>query len=109
MSEIVTVSAADVQVVNDVLAIAARAFGSTFQHIPHFGDALEAVNRMAMAVQQSKMPEDPVSDAKATGITYHELLAAYCEAGFDEHYAFELVKIHAQAVAQLSLMRAMHG
>jgi len=55
------------------------------------------------------MPADPVSDAKATGITYHELLAAYCEAGFDEHYAFELVKIHAQAVAQLSLMRAMHG
>jgi len=51
MSEIVTVSAADVQVVNDVLAIAARAFGSTFQHIPHFGDALEAVNRMAMAIQ----------------------------------------------------------
>ena len=109
MSDTVQVSASDVQIVSDVLSLAARAFGSTFQHVPHFGDALEACNRMAMAAQQAQMPEDPVTDSKALAIAYSELLRTYLEADFERHEAFRLVEIQAQTGAQLSLMRLMHG
>ena len=109
MPDTVEVAASDVQVVNEVLLTAFRAFGGSLVHVPHFGDAIEACTRMTAAAQQAQMPEDPVSGDKALAIALHETLREYADAGFDEHQAFRLVEIRAQAVAQLGLMRTMHG
>lgn len=109
MSDTVEVLASDVAVVNEVLMIAAKAFGSTLGVVPGFGAALEACGRMSVAAAQAQMPEDPVTDSKAMAIAYSELLRTYLEADFERHEAFRLVEIQAQTGAQLSLMRLMHG
>jgi hypothetical protein len=109
VADTVTVSAADVAVVKEVLFTAFAAFGATLQHVPHVGDAIEACTRMAGAAIAAQMPEDPVSDSKGMAIVYHELFREFIDAEFDDHQAFELVKIHAQAVEQLGLMRLARG
>ena len=109
MSDTVQVSATDVQIVSDVLTLAARAFGSALGTVPHFGDALEACGRMAIAAERAQLPEDPVGADKALAIVYSEMVATFCDAGLERHEAFRLVEIQAQAAAQLGLMKSIHG
>ena len=109
MAETVTVSAADVQVVSEVLNLATRAFGSALVRVPGFGEALEACGRMTAAASIAGLPEDPMTGGAAMAITYHEMLTGLCEAGFERSEAFRLVEIQAATIAQLSLARSLHG
>ncbi|MGC1584081.1 MAG: hypothetical protein WA766_21545 [Candidatus Acidiferrales bacterium] len=108
MPDTVTVSAADVQVVSEVLNLATRAFGSALVRVPGFGEALEACGRMTSAASLAQLPEDPLSGNKPMAIVYSELLRSYLEADFQRPEAFRLVEIQAAVAAQMALAR-LHG
>ena len=109
MPDTVTVAAEDVQVVTDVLTLAAKAFGSALQYIPHFGDALEACGRMGNATEQAQLPEDPVPGPAQIAIAHHEMLRTYMTAGFEREEAFGIVLTYISANAAASAMRIQHG
>jgi hypothetical protein len=109
MSDTVTVSTADVQVVSAALMGAAQAFGCALGTMPGFSAAMEACCRLSEAVASADMPEDPVSGTRQMAIAYHEMMLGLCDAGFDRTEAFRLVEIQASATAQLGLARALHG
>lgn len=109
MPDTVTVTAADVRTVTEVFTVAATAFGSALQHIPHFGDALEAVGRMASASQASQMPDDPISTPFQIAVTHHEMLAAYQGAGFERDEAFAIVLTYLSANASATALRGLNG
>ena len=105
MPETVQVAADDVRVVTDVLTLAAKAFGSALQYVPHFGDALEACGRMSAGAEQSQMPEDPVAPPAQIAIAHHEVMNAYLNAGFERGEAFAIVMTFISAGA----LRSTHG
>ena len=109
MPDTVTVSAEDVQVVSDVLTLAAKAFGSALQYVPHFGDALEACGRMGRAAGAGSMPEDPVTPPAQIAIAHPEVMSAYLTAGFEREEAFAIVMIQVQAHATASALRGGSG
>ena len=109
MTDTVTVSAEDVQVVSDVLTLAAKAFGSALQYIPHYGDALEACGRMAAGAERAQLPEDPVQGIDALAIGHHEMMAAYERQGFTNEQAFMVVLSYVSANASAVALRAAHG
>jgi len=109
MPETVTVDADDVRCVAEVFSVAATAFGSSLQHIPHFGDALEACARMGQAAVQSQMPDDPVPGPAQIAVIHHEMLLAYQNAGFDNEQAFAIVLTYISANASASAIRHLNG
>ena len=93
-----------------MLGIAATAFGSALGHIPGFGAALEACGRLAVAAQQSGLPEDPVGGLDQTAIGHHEAMLAYERAGFERPEAFTIILSLIQANASAVALRGMaHG
>ena len=103
MPDTVQVAADDVRVVTDVLTLAAKAFGSALQYVPHFGDALEACGRMGRAADTGGMPEDPVAPPAQIAIAHHEVLNAYLNAGFERDEAFTIVMTYISAGAMGNL------
>jgi hypothetical protein len=105
MPDTVTVDAGDARLLSEVFLVAAKAFGSAMQHIPHFGDALEASVRMGQAAEAADLPDDPVPGPAQIAIMHHEMLAAYQTAGFDNEQAFAIVLTYISANASASAMR----
>jgi hypothetical protein len=109
MPDTCTVACDDIRSVAAVFSLAVAACGGeNLAVVPGFAAAAQALARMAGATE-NQMPESPVSAGTTLAITLHEQKCEYERAGFTEGEAFELAKIHAQAVVQLSAMRAVNG
>lgn len=109
MPDTVIVDAGDARCVSEVFLVAAKAFGAALQHIPRFGDALEASVRMGQAADAAQLPEDPVQGPAQVATVHHEMMLAYEMAGFSNDQAFTIVLTYITANASMMAMRQASG